>query len=120
MSQERFEVQRRDGESRYVLLHHDGEGSPVQEAGVEAYVTVDSAGDADPQRVFYHTEVSEAYAGQGLGSVLVRSAVEDAIAGGYAIVPVCPYVAKWLTKHPEYAEHVVKPRPEHLRAVRDR
>ncbi|GAA1594456.1 MULTISPECIES: GNAT family N-acetyltransferase [Kribbella] len=107
MTDQRFEVQNRPGESRYVLI--DTESGEV--IGEEDYV------DVENQRVLFHTGVSDAYSGQGLASQLVRAAVDDVIANGYAIVPVCPYVAAWLPKHPEYADHVTKPRPEHLKAV---
>lgn len=52
--------------------------------------------------------------------MLVRGAVEQAIADGYAVVPVCPYVAAWLPKHPEYSAHVVQPTSRHLGALRTR
>ena len=116
MTDERFEVQGRPAESRYVLVDHEAANKVI---GEEDYVDVEAA-DGGVQRVLFHTGVSDDYSGQGLASQLVRAVVEDVIANGYAIVPVCQYVAAWLPKHPEYAEHVVKPRPEHLRAVASR
>lgn len=113
MTEERFQVRHEPDRSRYALLDHDRAGDQV--IGEEDYADV--AADGGTQRVLYHTVVSDDYAGQGLASVLVRAAVEDTIAAGHAIVPVCPYVKAWLPKHPEYAAHVVNPRPEHLRAV---
>ncbi|MFD7155626.1 GNAT family N-acetyltransferase [Kribbella sp. NPDC059898] len=110
MTDQRFEVQNRPEESRYVLI--DTESGEV--IGEEDYV------DVEKQRVLFHTGVSDDYSGQGLASQLVRAVVDDVIAQGYSIVPVCPYVAAWLPKHPEYADHVVKPRPDHLRAVASR
>lgn len=117
MSDERFAVRHRPDESRYVLLDLNGGDDAPREIGEEAYV--DLASDERNERILFHTFVSDAYAGQGLGSVLVRGAVEDAVDAGYAIVPVCPFVAAWLPKHPEFAEHAVEPRPEHLRAARE-
>ncbi|WP_262413868.1 GNAT family N-acetyltransferase [Actinacidiphila acidipaludis] len=60
--------------------------------------------DRDAQRVFFHTEIDEAFAGQGLASVLVRQALDDVRTSGKRIVPVCPYVAKFLQKHDEFAD----------------
>lgn len=114
MATERFDVQHHPDESRYVLVDHGEDGSQNTEIGVEQYVDMDGAAE----RVFFHTLVSEDYSGQGLASLLVRAAVDDAIASGRAIVPVCPYVARWLPKHPEYADHVVQPAAAHLDAVR--
>ena len=50
--------------------------------------------------IFTHTEVPEASEGQGVGEALVRFAVEDARARGLEIVPLCPFVAAWIAKHP--------------------
>jgi predicted GNAT family acetyltransferase len=60
--------------------------------------------DRDAQRVFFHTETDEAFAGQGLASVLVQQALSDARTSGMRIVPVCPYVARFLQKHDEFAD----------------
>ena len=60
--------------------------------------------DRGDQRVFYHTEIDEAFAGQGLAGKLVRQALADTRAAGLRIVPVCPYVAKYLERHEEFAD----------------
>ena len=116
MATERFEVQHRPEESRYVLVDHGEDCNGDNEIGEELYTDFDEAGR--PERILFHTAVSEEYAGQGLASVLVHTVVDDVIAAGRAIVPVCPYVAKWLPRHPEYAADVVKPTKAHLDAVR--
>ncbi|MFG1807897.1 GNAT family N-acetyltransferase [Streptomyces sp. NPDC049040] len=71
--------------------------------------------DRDMQRVFFHTETDEAFTGQGLASVLVRQALNDVRRSGMRIVPVCPYVAKFLRKHDEFADitDVVTPEIRH-------
>jgi hypothetical protein len=33
------------------------------------------------------------------------------------IVPVCPYIKKYLAKHPGYAANVLAPTPAHLESV---
>ena len=60
--------------------------------------------DREAQRVFFHTEIDEEFAGQGLASVLVQQALDDVRTSGKRIVPVCPYVAKFLQKHEEFAD----------------
>jgi len=112
MTDERFEVRDEPEASRYVLIDHESADLVI---GEESYVDVRA--DSGPQRVLFHTGVSEDYGGQGLASFLVRHVVDDVVAHGYAIVPVCPYVVAWLPKHPEYDQHVVKPGTAHLRAV---
>lgn len=118
MTDTRFQVEHRPEQSRYVLLDRGDDGTDDKEIGEEAYL--DAAGDKGTERILYHTLVSEDYGGQGLAAVLVRQVVEEAVAAGHAIVPVCPYVASWLRKNDEYAAHVVTPTHEHLEAVRKR
>jgi predicted GNAT family acetyltransferase len=60
--------------------------------------------------VLIHTEVAEAVEGQGLGSLLVRGALDDIRARGLKVVPVCPFVLSYLERHPEYAD-LVEPDP---------
>lgn len=76
------------------------------------------ASPRDSARIFFHTEVEEAYSGQGLAGLLVGTALDETVASGRRIVPVCPYVAAYVGKHPEYAPHVDQPTKEHLDAVR--
>lgn len=54
-----------------------------------------------------HVEVDEAYEGQGIGSVLARAALDDIRAQGAQVVPVCPFVASYVKRHPGYADLVV-------------
>ena len=55
---------------------------------------------------FTHTKVDDAFEGQGVGSVLVRFALDDARARGLSVVPTCPFVRAWIDKHPAYADLV--------------
>lgn len=48
---------------------------------------------------FTHTEVDPAFQGQGLAGKLAAFALVDAAASGDAIVPLCPYIARYLEKH---------------------
>jgi predicted GNAT family acetyltransferase len=56
--------------------------------------------------VFTHTVIDHAFEGRGLGSLLARYVIEDAIARGERIVPRCPFIAAWLRKHPGYEASV--------------
>ncbi|MEU8759612.1 GNAT family N-acetyltransferase [Streptomyces sp. NPDC048659] len=95
-------VRRVDERHRYEILV-DGE-----RAGLTAYR------DREDRRVFFHTETDEAYAGRGLASILVERALTDVRASGMRIVPVCPYVAKFLKKHQEFADITDPVTPEVL------
>lgn len=57
------------------------------------------AADAEGRIVFPHTEVDPAFGGRGLGSLLVGGAMADEAARGETVVPVCPFVAKYLTEN---------------------
>jgi predicted GNAT family acetyltransferase len=45
-----------------------------------------------------------AQGGHGYASTLVRAALEDAQSHQTLIVPLCPYVADWIERHPDYAD----------------
>lgn len=70
------------------------------------------------ERIFHHTVVDEAYEGHGLASKLATFALDETVAAGLRIVPVCPYIHAFLGRHREYADDVVEVRPEHLDALR--
>jgi uncharacterized protein len=62
--------------------------------------------------VFTHTEVDDAFEGRGLGSVLVRSALDTMRQRGLSVRPDCPFVRAYVARHPgEYLDLV----PEDLR-----
>lgn len=51
-----------------------------------------------------HTEVDPAHGGQGFGGILVRGALDDIRAEGAKVVPSCPFVDSWISKHPDYED----------------
>jgi predicted GNAT family acetyltransferase/glutaredoxin len=55
---------------------------------------------------FTHTEVDEALEGQGLGGRLAATALEDARRQGLEVVPLCPFIAGFIERHPEYEDLV--------------
>jgi len=54
--------------------------------------------------LFTHTEVPSVDEGQGIGSRLVRQALDDARRRGFKIVPACSFVADFVRRHPEYKD----------------
>ncbi|MBA3782594.1 GNAT family N-acetyltransferase [Nocardioides sp. InS609-2] len=75
----------------------------------EALVDGEVAGFAaytlnDEQITFTHTEVADAFGGQGVGGVLARQALDDVRADGTRTVkPDCPFIKGWIERHPDYA-----------------
>jgi hypothetical protein len=51
-----------------------------------------------------HTEVPPELEGCGIASKLTRTALEYARERGLQVVPICPYVSKYLKKHSEYLD----------------
>lgn len=60
-----------------------------------------------PEKIsFIHTEIDDAFSGQGLAGKLVRAALDDVAGRGLAVLPFCPFVRGWIAKHPDYLELV--------------
>jgi hypothetical protein len=78
----------------------------------EAWLSGELAGiaeyePAEGRLVFVHTEVSDAFAGRGVGSRLVAGALDDVRARGLRVTPRCPFMASWIRAHPAYRDLVV-------------
>ena len=52
--------------------------------------------------VFTHTEVPPELQGQGVGGALARGALDAARAEGAEVIPLCPFIASYIRRHPEY------------------
>ena len=65
--------------------------------------------DRDGQRVFFHTEVDEAFGGRGLATIVIAEALAATRDEGLRIVPVCPTVVAYVKKHDEFADVVDRP-----------
>jgi uncharacterized protein len=48
--------------------------------------------------------VDESCEGRGFGSLLAAAALDDARRQGLAVVPLCPFIARYIDRHPEYEE----------------
>ena len=55
---------------------------------------------------FIHTEIDPAHKGEGLGTLLVKSALDTARAEGLAVLPYCPFVQGFIDRHREYLDLV--------------
>lgn len=58
-----------------------------------------------------HTEVSPDFEGQGVAAGLARFALDDARGRGLRVIPICPYVQRYLAKHPADHDIVVGMKP---------
>lgn len=55
-----------------------------------------------------HTEVPNSLAGKGVGSKIVSLVLEYIKANEYTLAPLCPFVAKYLTKNLQWKEILAK------------
>ncbi|MFA6266435.1 MAG: GNAT family N-acetyltransferase [Pseudolabrys sp.] len=51
-----------------------------------------------------HTEVPRAVEGRGIGSQLVRGMLDQIRQEGRKVVPLCSFVAAYISRHPEYRD----------------
>lgn len=75
----RFEIDLGDGASAFVEYRIDGQNI-----------------------LLTHTEVPEAYEGRGIGSHLARHVLDYARTEGYRVQALCPFIAAYVERHPEY------------------
>ena len=51
--------------------------------------------------ILTHTEVPPQHEGKGIGTALIRFALAAARERGLEVVPLCPFFAAYIAKHPE-------------------
>ena len=55
-----------------------------------------------------HTEVPDELQGQGIGSDLVKTALQFAKDKDLKVLPYCPFVAAYIKRHPEWQDIVAE------------
>ena len=55
-----------------------------------------------------HTEVPQSLEGNGLGSTIIKKTLDYIREKQYDLVPLCPFVAAYLKKHPEAGQDILK------------
>lgn len=89
-----MDIRTQDGATggRYVL----------EKDGAEAEMTFSRA---SPKLIIIdHTGVPDAMRGTGAGQALALHAVEAARAGGWKIIPLCPFFKAQVRRHPDWAD----------------
>lgn len=81
------------------------------------YRDVETEGGAK-QRVFPGVFVHPDYRGAGLAGKLTKYSIDHSLDEGYRIVPICPYVARWVREYDDgaYLPHRDEPAAEHFHA----
>lgn len=105
MTEDRGTAVRDDPEAHRYVVTVDGEPAGFSEYRLR------------PGRVvFTHTVVEPAFEGRGVGNTLARTALDDVVRRGLMIVPLCPFIAAYLRRHPDYLDSVDADHREELRA----
>lgn len=92
MTEHNVSIARHDDRNRYILTA-DG-----VEAGYIEFHEADGVVDMP------HTIVDEAFGGRGYGMALAKHAFDDARERGLKVKPTCPFLDRYMTRHPEYQD----------------
>ncbi len=71
---------------------------------VDGYLAATHYKVADGVITFIHTEVPKELGGKGVGSILIKGALDQVRTEGLKVIPQCPFVKAYIDKHPEYAD----------------
>jgi predicted GNAT family acetyltransferase len=105
-----------NGETIEIVDHPDESRFQVRVGGREA-------GSAyyrlEPGRVAVtHTEIDPEFEGQGVGSAMARTVLDEIRDRQQTVVPLCPFIAGYIKRHPEYTD-LVEPTFQRLVASAD-
>jgi predicted GNAT family acetyltransferase len=74
------------------------------ELAVEGHIAATYYEIADGVITFVHTEVPPELGGKGIGSRLIKGALDQVRADGLKVIAKCPFVKAYIDKHPDYAD----------------
>lgn len=86
-----------------VQISHDEQAKRFETTieGQTGYISYQDKGDA---LIYDHTIVPQALGGRGVGSALVKHALNYAREQDKKVVPQCSFVEAYINKHPEYQD----------------
>ena len=74
------------------------------ELAVDGHIAATYYKIADRVITFIHTEVPPELGGKGIGSKLIRGALDSVRADGLKVIAQCPFVKAFIEKHADYAD----------------
>ena len=87
----------------------DNEERKQYEIHIDNYIPRIEYIKAKGDKIFLtHTEVPRQLEGKGIGNALVKHVLEDIKLKGLTLVPLCPFVAMYIKRHPEWKSLVLK------------
>ncbi len=87
----------------------DNTGAHQFEAALDGHLATSTYRLSQGTLTILHTTVPPELEGRGVGSALVRFVLASARERGLKIIPLCPFFAAWLARHPEEAD-IISPR----------
>jgi uncharacterized protein len=82
----------------------DNEAQHRFELVVDGHIARSEYSLKDSVITFMHTEVPGELAGKGVGSKLIKGALDQVRARGLKVIASCPFVKGYIEKHPDYAD----------------
>jgi len=79
----------------------NNESEQRYEAEVDGALAIAEYRRHNNEIIFFHTEVPVSLRGKGVGTSLVKAALDDARAQGLAVKSTCWFVSDHLRRHPE-------------------
>ena len=74
------------------------------ELAVDGHIAASYYEIADGVITFIHTEVPPELGGKGIGSKLIKGALDQVRADGLKVIAQCPFVKAYIEKHADYAD----------------
>jgi predicted GNAT family acetyltransferase len=74
------------------------------ELAVDGHIAATYYAIADGVITFIHTEVPPELGGRGIGSKLIKGALDQVRADGLKVIAQCPFVKAYIDKHADYAD----------------
>ncbi|WP_213741828.1 GNAT family N-acetyltransferase [Bradyrhizobium sp. dw_411] len=74
------------------------------ELAVEGHIAASYYTLADGVITFVHTVVPPELGGKGIGSKLIRGALDQVRSDGLKVIPECPFVKAFIEKHAAYQD----------------
>ena len=82
-----------------LIVNEAGQRYEIHIAELVAFIDYKRVGQ---QILLTHTEVPTELEGQGVGSALVKKVLSEIKQNDLKLVPLCPFVAAYIQKHPEW------------------
>ena len=88
-----------------IQINHDKQAKRFETTieGQTGYLSYQDKGDV---LIYDHTIVPQSLGGKGVGSALVKHALNYARDNDKKVLPQCSFVASYIDKHPEYQDLV--------------